>query len=316
MLIYPRTDPRRYDTRLYAGGGGGDGGAADMRRQEQARQDKVQAAVDAINAKFGIGTDLVDQPRPTAPDLQQIQTQAKAESGGGLHLIPRGLQDSMDATKRYADDTAAWEAAQAGNVRQASIQGVSAPATGPSSRPIADAAAARKAMYQSVADATRDAATRGLDQQFTQASRANTYGLADSGLMGGSADAEAGGDLQRRYGEGKIKATALGTGAAATLENQDEQTRARLIQLAQSGLDTGTAASLATAQLASAGQAAASQAQTANVGNLFGDLSQAYLTNRTLQARYPNGYPTPGQGGSTAYTTSAFNPSGYIGVKG
>ena len=73
----------------------------------------------------------------------------------------------------------------------------------------------REAMYTDIADATRGVATRDLDKQFGTASKQNLFGLARAGLLGGSVDAEAGGDLQQRYGEGKIRAEQAGVGAAS-----------------------------------------------------------------------------------------------------
>lgn len=156
----------------------------------------------------------------------------------------------------------------------------------------------REAMYADIADATRGVATRDLDKQFGTASKQNLFGLARAGLLGGSVDAEAGGDLQQRYGEGKIRAEQAGLGAASDLQSTDEKTRQNLITLAQSGIDTGTASQLAAGQLAAAAQTAKANSQQASVGRLFDDLSQAYLTNTVLKSRYPNGIPNTGnQGG-------------------
>jgi hypothetical protein len=118
-------------------------------------------------------------------------------------------------------------------------------------------------------------------------------------------DAESGGELSTLYGEGRLKAEQQGVGAAADLRASDEKTRSNLISLAQSGLDTGTAASMAAGQMAAAADAAKANANAATVGDTFGNLSQAYLTNKVLQARYPNGLPQSGSGG---YFTNVFNP--------
>lgn len=226
-LIYPPHDPRRTDARLYKGG---DGGAGEMRAQEEERQRKVQQAVDAINARFGVG------------------------SGA--------------------------------------------------------AKAARDAMYTDISGAVRDTAMRDLDRQYTQASQRNKFGLARAGLLGGSVDAEAGGELQTLYGEGKLKATQAGMQAGSDLRMQDERTRQNLIGLAQSGLDTGTAASMAAGQMSAAADLAKSQAAGASVGQLFDNMSQAYLQNQVLKARYPNGLP---QQGGSGYSSNLFGTNGYVG---
>ncbi len=218
-LIYPPHDPRRHDSRHYKGG---DGGAGQMRADEQERQRKVQAAVEAINTTF---------------------------NGDG-----------------------------------------------------------RQAMYDDISGATRDVAMRDLDQQHTQASKQNLFGLARAGLLGGSVDAESGADLERRYGEGAIRATAAGQGAAADLRSVDERTRQNLIGLAETGMDTGTAAAMASGQMAAATDAARSASTTASVGRLFDDLGQAYLQNQVLKARTAPATPgsTPGQYSSNLFTGSQY----------
>ena len=218
MLIYTRHDPRFFDRRLHKGG---DGGAGAMRQQEEERQAKVQAAVDAINGKFGYGD--------------------------------------------------------------------------------ANASAQRQAMYDDVKSATRDTALRGLDKQYTTASQQNKFGLARSGLLGGSVDAESGADLTTRYGEGRIQAEQAGIGAASDLKALDEKTRQNLISLAQSGIDTGTAASLAAGQMAAAADSARSGAAVANVGDLFGNMSQAYL--RQQQALGKASVPSSGYSTTNLYTS-------------
>ena len=133
--------------------------------------------------------------------------------------------------------------------------------------------------YDDLGGAVTGVANRDVDKQFTQASQQNLFGLARAGLLGGSVDAEAGGDLAQRYGEGKIKATQAGIGAASDLRATDEKTRQNLISLAQSGIDTGTAASLAASQSAAAADSARSNVAGTSVGRLFDDLGQAYLQN-------------------------------------
>jgi len=206
---------------------GGDGGAGQMRADEAARQQKIQAAVDAVNGQF---------------------------AGSG-----------------------------------------------------------RDAMYTDIGDATKQVAMRDLDKQFTQASKQNLFGLARAGLLGGSVDAEAGGDLQQRYGEGQIKATQAGEGAASDLKSTDERTRQNLISLSQSGIDTGTAASLAAGQMDAAAKAAQANSGSASVGRLFDDLGQAYLQNTALRARYPNGLPQQSGG---AMFSGLFGTNKYVGTQG
>lgn len=155
-------------------------------------------------------------------------------------------------------------------------------------------------IYDDLGNAVTGAATNDLDKQFTTASKNNLFGLARSGLMGGSADAESGGDLAGRYAEGKIRATQAGLAAASDLKATDEKTRQNLISLSQSGIDTATAATLAAQQTAAAADNARATAGTTSVGRLFDDLGQAYLNSTLMAAR--NTQATPGSGvfGNTA----------------
>lgn len=263
-------------------GGGGDGGASDLRAEEAARQRKIQAAVDTINAKFGI----TPASSAAAPSREQFTTAPVAGTPGGYVDVGREEQRYVApvAGSPGGFDQAAFDAAM--KTFQGQQTGVS------------DAKTAREALYKDVGDATTGVAARDLDRQFTQASRQNLFGLARAGLLGGSVDAESGGDLQERYGEGKVRATNAGLGAASDLRSVDEKTRQNLISLAQSGIDTGTAASLAAGQMASAADTAKANSAGASVGRLFDDMGQAYLANRVNTARYPNGIPQQSSGSS------------------
>lgn len=270
-------------------GGGGDGGASDMRKDEQARQAKIQSAVDAINGKFGIGS---AGPVGAAPAREQFVTKGTPgtiqETEFGAYTTPT-TDDSFDE--------AGYNKALAGyQTQQADVSG---------------AKNARDALYTDISGAVKGTAMRDLDKQFTQASKQNLFGLARSGLLGGSVDAEAGGDLQTRYGEGRLKAEQAGLGAASDLRANDEKTRQNLIGLAQSGIDTGTAASLAAGQMSAAADVARSQTNSASVGDLFGNMSQAYLGNQQLKARYPNGLPQ--QAGNGGFFSNLFSGNDYKG---
>jgi hypothetical protein len=279
-MIFPRWELRHtadpLDTRAY--GGGGDGGAGKMREDEQVRQRKVQEAVDAINVKFGVG----GAPRPT---IEQFMPQGTGMLGG----LIASTTGQVTAPAELDAAVSQWEANATEADRNRTL---------------------RDTQYTDIAGAVRDTAMRDLDRQYGTASKRNTFGLARSGLLGGSADAESGGELTELYGEGKMKATQAGQGAASDLRMTDEKSRQALIGLAQSGLDTGTAASLAQGQMASAGDLARSQAAGANVGRLFDDLSQVYVAQQIAKAR--GGVPQGQQ--PSGYSYSGFGPSRYTGT--
>lgn len=280
-------------------GGGGDDGTAQLRADEAARQAKIQAAVDAINGKFGIAP-AVGPKAPTRDAFTSAATEARAAQ-------PAGWQDAGDAGGYLIPEVAA-QPASPGGFDQA---GFDAAMKAFQQTDVTGAKAAREALYTDIGDATTQTATRDLDKQFTRASDQNIFGLARAGLSGGSVDAESGGDLQSRYGEGKIRAKQAGIGAASDLKSVDEKTRQNLIGLAQSGIDTGTAASLAAGQSAAAADVARANTAGASIGQLFDNMGQAYLNNRVATAQYPNGLPQQSSGSS--FFGNLFTGKGYSG---
>lgn len=173
----------------------------------------------------------------------------------------------------------------------------------------------REALYTDLSGAVKDTAMRDVDKQYTKASRQNTFGLARAGLLGGSVDAEAGGELQTTYGEGRLKAAQAGMQAASDLRATDEKTRQNLIGLAQSGLDTGTAASLAAGQMGAAADVAKANANATKVGSLFDGMSQAYLTNTMLKARQ-QGMATPSSTTNYGAGAAVGSGGGFTGIHG
>lgn len=276
-------------------GGGGDGGSGEMRAAEEDRQRKVQAAVDAINTRFGIPASAgsMAQALGAPPDRAQFNIPTRQWVGEGENMQLMNVPGGFDQAG-YDKAMAEYEG------RRGQIYGTNDEA--------ARARAARDSQYSSIAAAVKDAAMRDVDRQYTTASNRNKFGLARAGLMGGSVDAESGGQLAELYGEGKLKATEAGVAAAADLRSQDERARQNLISLAQSGLDTGTASSMAAGQMAAAADSARGAAAGASVGRLFDDLSQAYVANQVVKARYPqqqqqtSGYGSPNLFGTNRYT--------------
>jgi hypothetical protein len=286
------------DRRRFKGAGGGSG---EMRAMEEDRQQKIDLAVDAINRKFGIGSNVAAGKAPDRSAFMRV-------SGGGRQMMVDNVGDAQ--IERWVDTGPTTE--------QFDETGYNAALTDFNSRKAAadtdveGARTARDAMYADISGAVKDTALRDLDRQYTSASRKNLFGLARAGLLGGSVDAEAGGELAELYGEGKLRATQLGQQAGSDLRSSDEKTRQNLISLAQSGLDTGTASSMAAGQMSAAADLAKSQASQASVGRLFDDLSQAYVANRVLQSRYPNGVPQAQL--STGYGQNLWGSGGYRGT--
>jgi len=149
---------------------------------------------------------------------------------------------------------------------------------------------AHQGLYDEQQKAVTDLNTREVNRQFEQAERANRFGLARSGLMGGSADVDSQAELSRRTNEGLMKAAGLGQQAAADLRGADERTRQNLISMAQSGLESGQAAQMALAGLDLNAKNAAAQRTSATLDNLFGNLGWAYLARQQQAGQRPWGY--------------------------
>jgi hypothetical protein len=148
-----------------------------------------------------------------------------------------------------------------------------------------DPANSRDKLYAEQKTAVYDLNKREVDRQAAEAERMNRFGLARTGLMGGSVNVDSVADLDRRTNEGLMRAGGIAQSAADELEANDERTRSRLISLAQSGIDTGSAAQTAMSELkANANQSSGARIGS-TVGGLFNDLSQAYLMNQQNQGR-------------------------------
>ncbi len=146
----------------------------------------------------------------------------------------------------------------------------------------------REKLYDEQRQAVYDINARDVNRQYGDAEKANRFGLARNGLMGGSADVDSNARLQEMTNEGLVKAGGIADNAASALRTADESARQSLISMAQSGIDTGTAQQMAQQQLESTSQRAQGERSGASVGNLFGNLSQAYLRGRTIQDTTPN----------------------------
>jgi hypothetical protein len=293
----------------FMGGGGGDGGAGDAKKSEAERQARIKAAVDTINGIFD--SKPVTIANPAAPGVQ-----ATSFDPGTTYYRPDGSVWTPPTTKvaqtgdAYSspfinmvdglDESGAREAIAAGGLYTA----------GNTPQTTTFTPTSRDTLYNQQKDAVFRINKQAVDKQQQEAERQNRFGLARSGLMGGSVDVDSNADITERANKGLMQAVGLGDQAAADLKTADERSRQSLISMAQSGIDTGTAQTMAMRQLDAAAQQAAGDRQGATIGNLFGDMSQAYLANQAragqLAGRNPNqqwygvSNPRTGDAGSVA----------------
>lgn len=139
----------------------------------------------------------------------------------------------------------------------------------------------REDLYKDQRSAVYDLNSKEVSRQAQDAERANRFGLARAGLAGGSVDVESAEEINRRTNEGLLRAGGIADQSAADLRAADEKTRANLISMAQSGIDTGSASTMALNGLKVNADNVAAQRSGSNIGSLFNDMSQAYLVNQT-----------------------------------
>ena len=277
--------------RLYFKGGGGSSKSAE--RMERERQARVQAAVDAINNIF--------DPKPyTTVDKNSVVTGGYNPSqtyylADGSVFDPTSTRTEIKRTHHWGSGAKPFEGRYTtydpvtvtytdwdkinNAIASGSLYGSLTTVTPET----------REKLYNEQEQAVYDLNAKEVNDQYADAERANRFALARNGLLGGSSDVESNANLQEKTNEGLIQARALGQQAASDLRTADEQSKQSLIAMAQSGIDTGTAQQMAQAQLSANAQSALGQRGGATIGSLFDNLSQAYLTNKLMNAAQ-NGY--------------------------
>jgi hypothetical protein len=157
----------------------------------------------------------------------------------------------------------------------------------------------RAALYDTQRDAVYDLNKQELDRQQQEAERRIKFGLARNGLSGGSVDVDQHAKLGQRTTEGLMRVRGLADDAASELRLNDERTKQNLISMAQSGIDTGTAANMAVQGMNANAQTGLASRQIANIGNLFSDLGAAYMASQQR-----DGLATPAAIGAQTYGVS------------
>jgi hypothetical protein len=191
---------------------------------------------------------------------------------GDASLVNQMYLKPHDAAKKAAKGAAATEAA-----RQARISGN-----------VGDINAAfngREPQYNQFGDALRTRLNEGVNLQRQKAERESKFSLARGGLIGGSQQRDQSAELNREGREATLNAEREVQKGVSGLRSADEDARARMIALAQSGNDIGNA----TAQTAATLQANLGTAQGAsnisNLGDLFGNTASVVKNQQDAAAR-------------------------------
>jgi hypothetical protein len=289
MLIPTKFNGFVEGRRLYCKGGGSSKAAERMEAERQAR---VQAAVNAINNIFdpparkqGINAADSFDPSKTYYNADGSVFSGAVSSGkGGGSSVPVSTSPGGKGGNGYSRyQTINGQTWDMDKVNKAMANGQLY--TGfETIQP-----EGREKLYNEQQEAIYDLNAKEVNNQYADAERANRFALARNGLLGGSSDVESNANLQEKTNEGLVQAKALGQQAASDLRTADEQSKQNLIAMAQSGIDTGTAQQMASAQLNANAQSALGQRGGASIGNLFDNLGQAYL-NRQIMNAVNNGY--------------------------
>lgn len=252
---------------------GGDDPGADARAQEAERQGRITAATEQINRIFN-GEKQVTKSRTIAGTPATTGTRIVppiSYENGDNTMESFGVAATPDRTETYQE----WEPSNTSLVNGKFVSD-------------------REKLYGDQRSAVYDLNSQEVNRQAQDAERANRFGLARSGLAGGSVDVDSVADINRRTNEGLLRAGGIADQSAADLRAADEGTRSNLISMAQSGIDTGSASTMALNGLKVNADSVASQRSGASVGSLFNDMSQAYLLNQQSKGTAA-GSQLPGQ---------------------
>lgn len=142
----------------------------------------------------------------------------------------------------------------------------------------------RQADIADFVSATRDYLTGDLNRQKSDADRQLKFALARNGVTGGSTQIDQQANLADDYARSILDVDRRARGAGADLQAQDQENRARLIQLATSGLDATTAASQAAAGMRSSLEAGKSASLVGGLSDVFADFRRNFLDPMKQQA--------------------------------
>jgi hypothetical protein len=138
----------------------------------------------------------------------------------------------------------------------------------------------RQKQYDQLSADTTKYYTDDVNKQETVAARKQKFALARSGLSGGSEQAYQGKMLGEDYSKALIDASRRGQSAGANLRSADEQSRNNLINMAEAGLDAGTAENQATRTAQSNLLNGQSSATADSIGGAFGDIGRCIRVQR------------------------------------
>ena len=143
----------------------------------------------------------------------------------------------------------------------------------------------RQRQYDDFYSATRDLGMADLNTQKSLADRQAKFGLARSGMTGGSRAIDLGAQLGREYTDGLLTVDQRAQAARADLMGADQQAKNNLLALAQSGLDVTTAQQNAAAAMRANLQAGEATRLAGGLGEIFGTAGDFYKKSEEERIR-------------------------------
>lgn len=143
----------------------------------------------------------------------------------------------------------------------------------------------RKSQLEDFVNALRKQFTTEAGRQRKDVSRRSKFGLARSGLTGGSAAADRSVNIGREFQTGILEGERLSQSSLADLISADERSKQNLIALAQGGASVTTAASQAGAALKSNLASASSRTSASSLGDIFSDIEGTLTASEKAAGR-------------------------------
>lgn len=203
-----------------------------------------------------------------------------ADPTGLVQKMPSGLRkitDPLGLTSTQQGESAADRAARMEMERQARIGEAQKRINSVFDNPN------RKGEIADFVSALRDFQMQDLDRQKASTDRELRFAMARGGLTGGSVNVDKNREFAEDYLRGRLNVENRALGAGADLEARDQDARARLIQLATSGMDTTTAAQQAAASMGSNLESARASAYGQQMGDQFAGFGK-FIKDRREEA--------------------------------
>lgn len=143
----------------------------------------------------------------------------------------------------------------------------------------------RKSQLEDFVNALREQFGTEAARQRKDINRRSKFGLARSGLTGGSAAADRSVNIGREFQGGILEGERLAQSSLADLISADERSKQNLISLAQGGAGVTTAARQAGEALSSNLKSAGSRANISSLGDIFGDVEGVLTASEKAAGR-------------------------------